>query len=191
MNISPFLFSPKVCNSAKVALAVFGMLCLSGCLISPFYGQKFPSRADAIPFTLYTTDKSKSITIECAKASAHGGPYNGNNSYQAVATVWPSTQGMRDPSGNTVYSASTSKVLPSDCFRYYNYSDSYDYITVVRVLQGGSDQQIYTFDEPGLACLGQWTGSGRSWFSWLNKNCQKKYINTGETIRTVFLRAGI
>ncbi len=173
----------------KASLTVLAITALSGCLISPFYGQNFSSRSAEIPFTLYTTDKNSPVTIECAKASAHGGPYNGDSSYQLVKTIWPSTQASLDPSGNPIYVASTEKALPADCFRYYDYSGAYDYITVVRVLQNGSNNNIYTFDKAGLACLGEWIGKGPNWFSWLNKGCYKKYSNTGNTIRTVFLKA--
>ncbi|MFK7992639.1 MAG: hypothetical protein AB8B87_00780 [Granulosicoccus sp.] len=172
----------------KASTVVVALATLTGCLISPYYGQKFLSRSEKIPFTVYTVDKTKPITIECGKASAHGGLYSGE-SYQLVKTVWPSTQGMLDPDGNKIYSASTEQALPSDCFRYYNYPDAYDYITVVRVLQNGSDSGIYTFDKAGLACLGEWTGKGRGWFNWLSKGCYKVYSNTGGTIRTVFLKA--
>lgn len=178
-----------IAKLSKICIAGLALATLSGCLISPYYGQKFPSRSAEIPFTVYTTSKSKPITIECAKASAHGGPYNGDSSYQLVKTIWPSSQGSYDPSGNLIYSASVEQALPSDCYRYYNYSDAYDYITVVRVLQDGSDTSIYTFDKAGLACLGEWIGKGPSWFNWLNKNCHKVYSNTGNTIRTVFLKA--
>ena len=174
---------------AKSAVAALALTTVSGCLISPYYGQKFSSRSEAIPFTVYTTDKNKPITIECAKASAHGGPYNGAGSYQLVKTIWPASQGMLDPSGNKIYSASAEQVLPSDCFRYYDYADAYDYITVVRVLQDGSDNSIYTFDKAGLECLGKWIGKGPNWFHWLNKGCYKVYSNTGGTIRTVFLKS--
>lgn len=173
----------------KASLAAIAISSLSACLISPYYGQKFSSRSSEIPFTVYTADKSKPITIECAKASAHGGPYNGDGSFQSVATVWPATQGMLDPSGNKIYSASTETALPADCYRYFNYPDDYDYITVVRVLQGGSSNAIYTFDKAGLECLGKLIGEGVNWFHWLNKGCHKVYSNTGSTIRTVFLKA--
>jgi len=137
---------------AKVSIIGLALTTLSACLISPYYGQKFSSRSDEIPFTVYTTTKNDPITIECAKASAHGNPYNGDSSY-------------------------------------HNYPDAYDYITVVRVLQGGSNSAIYTFDKAGLACLGEWIGKGPTWFNWLTKGCNKVYSNTGNTIRTVFLKA--
>ncbi len=172
----------------KASITVVALTTLSGCLISPYYGQKFSSRSAEIPFTVYTADKNKSITIECAMASAHGGPYN-SSPYQLVATVQPATQGMLDPGGRIIYSASTEQALPTECYRYYNYSDEYDYITVVRVLQDGSDEAIYTFDKTGLECVSEWIGKSRNWFSWLSKGCHQVYSNTGGTIRTVFLRA--
>ncbi len=172
----------------KASIAVVALITLSGCLISPYYGQKFSSRSAEIPFTVYTADKSKPITIECGQASAHGGLYSGS-SYQLVKTVWPASQGMLDPMGGKIYSASTDEVLPSDCFRYYDYSDAYDYITVVRVLQDGSDNAIFIFDKAGLECVGNWVGKTRNWFGWLSKGCHKVYSNTGGTIRTVFLKA--
>jgi hypothetical protein len=175
----------------KLSVVIISIVCLglTGCLTSPFYSQKFSSRSDEIPFTVWTLNKSKPITIECAKASAHGGPVNGPSSYQHVTTIWPDNQGMLDSNGLTVYAASKNQVLPSACWRYYNYPDQYDYITVVRVLQDGSASGIYTFDKPGLECLGKWNGKGARWLGWLGHNCQKKYVNTGGDIKTVFLKA--
>ncbi|MFK7893497.1 MAG: hypothetical protein AB8B63_21960 [Granulosicoccus sp.] len=101
----------------------------------------------------------------------------------------PASQGMFDPSGNPIYSASTEESLPVDCFRHYDYPDAYDYITVIRVLQDGSNSEIYTFDKSGLACLGEWIGKGPNWFHWLSKGCHRVYSNSGNIIRTVMLRA--
>lgn len=189
MSTSAFHRASTASKMLRILISSSVVFALSGCLISPYSGQKLSSRSADIPFTVYTTDKTKPITIECAKSSAHGNPYNGNSSYQLVKTVWPASQGMLDPGGNVVYSASTKESLPSDCFRYYNYSDAYDYITVIRVLQDGSDSAIYTFDKSGLACLGEWIGKGPNWFHWLGKGCHRVYSNTGNIIRTVMLRA--
>ena len=172
----------------RAAMLGLVLTTLAGCLISPYYGQKFSSRSAEVPFTLWTTDKTKPVTLECGKASAHGGLLSGET-YQHMTTLYPDNQGVLDPNGNRVYTASTKQVIPESCWRYYNYSDAYDYITVVRVLQDGSDSSIYVFDKPGLACLGEWVGKGANWFNWLSHSCQKKYINTGGTIRTVFLKA--
>lgn len=189
MSVSIFSKDRFAVKALRLTTLSFAVVAVTGCLISPYSGQKFSSRSDDIPFTVYTADKTKSITIECAKATAHGNPYNGDGSYQLVKTIWPATQGMRDPSGNVIYSASTNESLPPDCFRYYDYADEYDFITVIRVLQDGSDSAVYTFDKSGLACLGDWTGAGRNWFHWLSKGCHRVYTNTGGVIRTVMLRA--
>jgi hypothetical protein len=176
---------------AKLSVVIISIVCLglTGCLTSPFYSQKFSSRSDEIPFTVWTFDKTKPITIECAKALANGNPFNGPSSYQHVTTILPDNQGMLDANGLKVYVASTKKVLPASCWRYFNFPDQHDYITVIRVLQDGSDTGIYTFDKPGLECLGKWNGKGANWLGWFGHNCNKKYINTGGDIRTVFLKA--
>lgn len=176
---------------SKFYILIISIICLglSGCLTSPFYGQKFSSKSDEIPFTVWTFDKTKSVTIECAKASAHGNPHDGASSYQHVTTIWPDNQGMLDADGLTVYAASKKQALPESCWRYYDYPDQYDYITVVRVLQDGKDSSIYTFDKAGLECLGKWNGNGANWLGWFGHNCNKKYINTNGPIRTLFLKS--
>ena len=171
-------------NLLRISLIFISVAIVSGCLISPYYGQKFSSRSAEIPFTLYTTDNTKSITIECAEATAHGNAYG---RYHLVVTIWPSTQGIRDPNGGIIYSASTEQALPDDCYRDFGYPDGYDYITVVRVLQNGSSDAIVTFDKDGLSCLGEGIGKGASWFNW--NSCYKVNPNTGSATRTVFLRA--
>ena len=172
----------------KVSFALFTLTTLSACLItSPYYDQTFSSRSDAIPFTVYTADGNTPITIECAQANAHRHRLS-SRPYQEVATVQPATQGILDPSAGKIYSASTALVLPTECYRNYPQfsDDDYDWITVVRVSQEGSG--MLTFDQAGLACLGEWVGKERNWFSWLNYNCNKRY-SSGDAYRHVFLRA--
>jgi hypothetical protein len=181
--------APTRLMSSKLCTLIILITCLglSGCITSPFYGQKFASKSDEIPFTVWTYDKSKPVTIECAKASAHGGPFNGPSSYQSVASIMPDNQGMLDSKGSTVYAASIKKALPANCWRYYNYPDQYDYITVIRVLQDGKDNTVFTFDKAGLACLGEKIGMSISWSGGLS--CIKRYSNTNKPIHTVFLKA--
>lgn len=172
------------------SLVVTTLVILGGCITSPYYAQIFDSRSDPIPFQIWTTDKNQDITIECAKASAHGNPYNGEGSYQLVATLTPASEGLLDADGNSIYQASGQAVLPSDCWRNYHYNNGVNWITVVRVLQGtNGDDLIYTFDKAGLKCLGEKNGQHASWFGWLGDGCEKTYINTGEPIRTLFLQA--
>lgn len=161
----------------------------TGCLTSPFYGQVFQDRSNPVPFQLWTLDKTKEVTVECAPASAHGGPYDGEGAYQLLHTFSPSQQPSYDPQGNEIYSAGVKLSLPNSCWRYYSYPDGTNYITVVRVRQGGSDSGLFTFDQAGLECLGGWIGKAGQWFGWLGKGCEKRYINTGGVIRTVFLKA--
>lgn len=165
------------------------LLSFSGCLTSPYYGQIIEQRGQSVPFQLWTLDKTQSVTIECAQASAHGGPYEGEGSYQLVSSFMPNEQASYDPQGNAVYSAGIKVALPPSCWRYYSYPDGANYITVARVRQGGSDSGVYTFSSEGLSCLGGWIGKAGQWFGWLGKNCEQKYINTGGVIRTVFLKA--
>ena len=165
------------------------MLGLTGCITAPFYSQQFKTRFDAVPFTFWTFNKTSSVTVECAQASAHGGPLYGDGSYQAVKTVWPNTTGSRDSFNSVVYNASTTLNIPSNCWRNYSYADGTQWITVLRVKQGGSTSSVYTFDKDGLECMGKWNGRVASWTGWLAHQCNKKYINTGNAIRTVFLKA--
>lgn len=80
-------------------------------------------------------------------------------------------------------------VIPSSCWRNYHYSDGTNYITVVRITQGSLGQNsIYTFDKNGLGCLGEWVGKNGI-FGWFGKGCEKRYINTNNAVRTVFLKA--
>ncbi len=183
--------TPKRLVSSKLCTVIISIICLglSGCITSPFYGQKFSSKSDEIPFTVWTFDKTQPVTIECAKASAHGGVYSLSPAFHNVATIFPDNQGMFDANGLKVYAASTKKVLPAACWRNYDFPGPHDYITVIRVLQNGSDSSIYTFDKPGLECLGKWIGNGASWVSWLSHSCNKKYLGTDDPIRTVFLKA--
>lgn len=159
---------------------------LTGCITSPFYGQQMQSRFDPVPFTFWTFDKNNSVTVECAQASAHGNAYG---SYQPVDTVWPGNKGQLDPKGLMVYDASKNLNIPSSCWRYYNLGGGTNWITVLRVKQNGSDGAVYTFDKAGLECLGKWNGNKASWTGWLAYGCNKKYSNTGGTIRTVFLKS--
>lgn len=175
-------------DSKCTAVGTF-QLSLSGCITSQYYAQIFAYTSDQIPFQLWTTDKTKSFTIECAKANAGGGPIDGDISYQLVTTVSPEQKALLDPKGNSVFHASKKIALPFACWRNYAYNDGsgVTLITVVRIKQGGSDGAIFTFDKAGLACMGQHMGLEANWFGW--SNCQKKYINGGGTIRTVFLKA--
>ena len=190
-NLSKIMHKKVSIKATSIAILGAMTLGLSGCLISPYYAQTFTSKSNNIPITLFTFDKDHPVTIECARASAHGGPFDGDSSYQPVTTIMPASQGMRDANGATVYSASTQQVLPASCWRYYDYPDNFDYITVLRVKQNGSDSNIYTFDKAGLECLGKWNGQAASWTGWLSHSCNKKYLGTTNPIRTVFIRAGI
>ncbi|NOX43696.1 MAG: hypothetical protein GXP19_08215 [Gammaproteobacteria bacterium] len=176
-------------KKTSLLLAPALVLGLTGCITSPFYGQQMKSRFDPVPFTFWTFDKTKSVTVECAKASAHGGPYNGNGSYQPVETIWPTNKGQLDSFGSMVYDASKNVDIPSACWRNYDLGGGTNWITVLRVKQNGSDNGVYTFDKAGLECMGKWNGKNASWTSWLSHNCNKKYINTGDHIRTVFLKS--
>jgi hypothetical protein len=173
----------------RIASIMVLLIIFTGCLTSPYYAQIFDSRSTQIPFQLWTTDKNNNIILECAQASAHGGPYNGDGSYQPLSTITPSQNASYDPKGGEIYSAGKKVVIPDACWRYYNYPDGANYITVIRIKQNGSDGSVFTFDKAGLECMGSWIGSTANWFGWLGKNCEKKYINTGGTIRTVFLKA--
>jgi hypothetical protein len=179
-------------NSILAGIIIATLLVFGGCITSPYYAQIFETRSDAIPFQIWTADNKQNITIECAKASAHGNPINGMDSYQIVATLTPSSQGLLDANGEVIYQASSETVLPSECWRHYSYSDGVNWITVVRVLQGTlEDDLMYTFDKNGLQCLGQHSGENASWFGWWGASCAKTYINTGKPIRTIFLKAKI
>lgn len=198
MNTLNTVFSLIRTNSV-VKKAMFGtlpfvtvpivLLGLSGCITAPFYGQQMNSRTTQVPFTFWTFNKTGSVTVECAKASAHGGPYNGPDSYQLIKTISPNIKGALDSFKSEVFNASTKLDIPNSCWRYYSYPDGTNYITVLRVKQAGSDSSVYTFDKAGLECMGKWNGKSASWTAWLSHSCQKRYSNTGNTIKTVFLKA--
>ena len=176
-------------KAALIGATMTALILLSGCLTSPYYGQIFNARTDLIPFEIWTYDKNQNITLECAQASAHGGPLNGGGSYQPLTTVNPPNQAHFDYKGDEIYHAGKQVVIPSSCWRYYPYSDGTNYITVVRINQGTLEQDsIYTFDKNGLGCLGEWVGK-KGFYGWFGKGCEKRYTNTNNAIKTVFLKA--
>lgn len=176
-------------NTKRRLAAIVAMAgTLGGCITSPYYAQIFNSRDTQIPVQIWTTDKNEIFTLECAGASPHGGPYDGDQSYQFLATIAPSPREHYDYKGTTVYQASGHVVIPDVCWNDYSYPDGANWITVIRVTQGshGSDW-IFTYDKAGLGCLGQ--GTGANGFGNSMSTCAKKWVNTGDLIRTVFLKA--
>jgi hypothetical protein len=174
---------------ARLALVLAAAAPVLGCLTSPYYAQTFDERWGQVPFQVWTVDKTQSVTLECAPASAHGGPYDGEGSYQFLATLTVSPREHYDYKGGYVYQASGKVVIPDACWRGYSYPDGANFITVVRITQGSNgDNAIFTYDKAGLECFGARVGE-HGIGGGTAGNCHKKYINTGGPIKTVFLRA--
>lgn len=173
-----------------LAFTMASTVALSGCLTSPYYGQKFDSRYVNVPFQFWTTDRDQLVTLECGKASGHGGLLDGQ-SYQPMTTMRPSRQPHYDyKSGDhVIYQASKKHVIPVDCWRSVSFSGEQQYITVIRITQGSKgDSSVYTYNRTGLKCLGEWAGF-QGFFSSLGKGCEMKWRGTDDPIRTLFLKA--
>jgi hypothetical protein len=184
INITP----PRLILSRFYTLIIL-IVCLglSGCITSPFFNQEFSSRSDEIPFTVWTFDKTKPVTIECAPLRGAFSVVPAGTVYRHVATISPDDQGMLDAEGQIIYSVSTKQVLPRDC--WHNLRNRPGYSSSIRVLQDGSDSGIFTFDKPGLECLGRWIGHKASWVGWFGHNCNKNFLGTTTAIKSVLIKA--
>lgn len=182
---------PRIGVVAKVTGAAIAALTLNGCLLtSPFWNQAFVNHTAKVPIQAFTTDKSKQVKFECAKAF-HGGlhPSPASASWVLVAKVSPQGQALLSPLGGIIYGASTSTTLPAGCWRQDGGNDLW--YAAIRATQGsgGSILKYNTFDKIGLECLGRENGKITSWLGWIGKGCTKTYSNSNSNIPYVIFRA--
>lgn len=168
---------------------------LGGCIItSPYWNEEFASKATAVPLQAFTTNKDLAVKFECSQAY-HGGlyPFGGPEVWVQVASVMPSQQPLFDPQGGKVYGAGSSLVLPAACWHAdaaYNPPLHYSAIRASQTSpSGGVSSFTYTYDKPGLGCLGQATGSHANWFAAGVSSCAQKYSNSSTPIPFVIFRA--
>lgn len=161
-----------------VAIAT-SVLFLHGCLLtSPYWNQEFSDHTAAVPLQAWTTDKTKTVKFECAKAF-HGGlyPSAGAATWITIDNINPQQNGLRDSYKALVYGAGKTSALPSGCWRQ-DPGNSIYYAAVRASHMGSSKVEYHTFTKTGLECLGRENGKAASWFGWLNKGCQSapKYV---------------
>ena len=188
MPTTPITFRGRV---ARALLASTVTLAFGGCVFdSPYWAQTFATTTTAIPIQTWTTDKTRTVKIECSKAY-HGGlyPFGGPETWTLVTNITPSANASYDPMNGTIYSAGKSMVLPAAC---WNADGAYSpplYMTALRATQltaSGSTQTYFVFDSAGLECLGRENGKGKSWFSWVSQNCHMTY--SGSTTQLPYVR---
>ncbi|BFM05405.1 hypothetical protein [Halioxenophilus aromaticivorans] len=189
MNCVPKFFASKhggkksrLIGVARLTAVAGLMVSLTGCyLTSPIWGENFDERGDTIRFQSWTTDKNKSVAIQCAKAT-HYGLYTGGGDpeWNVVTNITPTSRPSYDSTtaGVNLYSAGKTAVVPESCWHYdgvYN-----KWVTAIRAQQGSYAPR--GFDAAGLECLGREVGKARSWFGFLNKGCVLTYSNSSNTI---------
>ncbi len=169
-----------------IALAATS-LSLTACVFdSPYWAQTFATTTTAVPMQAWTTDSTRVVKIECSKAY-HGGlyPFGGPEVWTFVTNITPSSNASWDPTNGVVYSAGKQMVLPAACWNADNAYTPALYMTALRATQltaSGSTQTYKVFDAAGLECLGREIGKGKSWFAWINKNCDLKYSGSSTSI---------
>ena len=182
-----------ICQRLFYGLALaFG---LGACSVtSPYWGYEPASTSTAIPFQAFATSTATPVVVECADdTNAHGWPTDGEASYIVAASLPVSTSAMLDSTGGKIYSASGNVVLPSTCWKYFGewgfWQANIRVSQVVPAIGGGTTKRIYSsYDLTGLACLGQKTGAGASWFAALGQGCEKTYLDSDEQIPYIVLR---
>lgn len=186
--------SDRFCAPLKRTIVkLFGpamaLVILSGCMTSPYWNQEFEDRTELIPLQSFTTDKTKVVKFECAKAF-HGGLYpdNGSAVWVLIDTVMPTQQSLKDSFGSKIYGAGIKRVLPDSCWRLDGANSVW--YSSVRATQGtGSNlQKFSTFDREGLECLGRENGKATRHTGYLSKGCVKTYSNSNEGIPYVIFR---
>ncbi len=172
---------------ATLAVAVT----LGGCVFdSPYWAQTFATTTASIPIQTWTTDKTRTVKIECSK-SYHGGlyPFGGPEVWTLVTNITPSTNASYDPMSGVIYSAGKSMVLPAACWNADNAYSPPLYMTSLRATQltsSGGTQTYFVFDPAGLECLGRENGKAKSWFGWISANCAMTY--SGSTTQLPYVR---
>jgi hypothetical protein len=155
---------------------------------SPHWDYVPESTAAPIPFQAWAVSNANPVKIECANdTSAHGGPAAGEASYILVANVTPSSTASLDPSGGTVYSASTTQALPAACWKYFSDYDFWQANVRLSQVVDGTKVIFSSFDKPGLECLGKEVGKARSWLGFFDK-CEKRYLGSDDKIPYIVLR---
>lgn len=175
----------------KFTAGAAAVMSLTGCLLtSPFWNQEFSDHTKPVPLQAFTTDKSKPVKFECAKAF-HGGlyPSEGSASWVLVSDVSPQSEPLLDSFGAKVYGASKSTALPAACWRQDPGNNMW--YAAVRATQGAGASLVKykTFSKAGLECLGHETGKGTSWFGYMGKGCTQTYSGSSTEIPYVIFRA--
>ena len=190
--------SKKVLSRSKISIYTMrivgvtaALLTLNGCLLtSPYWNQQFSSHTAVVPLQAWTTDKTKQVKFECAKAF-HGGlyPSAGTASWVHISTVGPQQQSLKDSFGAKVYGAGKKTALPASCWRQ-DPGNSVWY-AAVRATQASTSGTVsyQNFNKAGLECLGQKNGKATSWFGWIGKGCVATYSGSTTPIPYVIFRA--
>ncbi len=194
LEITTTRISDRFCAPLKLTIVkLFGLamalLTLSGCMTSPYWNQEFEDRTGLIPLQSFTTDKTKVVKFECAKAF-HGGLYpdEGSAEWVLIDTVMPSQQSLKDSFGSKIYGAGIKRVLPDSCWRQDG-SNSVWYSSVRATQGSGSNLRNFsTFDRDGLECLGRENGKATRYSGYIGKGCVKTYFESTEPIPYVIFR---
>ena len=178
-------------HRGRLATASICALLMTGCVFdSPYWAQTFATTTTTVPMQTWTTDKTRTVKIECSQAS-HAGlyPWGGPEVWNLVTNITPSTNASYDPLNGVVYSAGKSMSLPAACWHADGAYSPPKYMTALRATQltaSGSTQVYQVFDAAGLECLGREIGKGKSWFAWINKGCALTY--SGSTTPIPYVR---
>jgi hypothetical protein len=179
----------------KAAAGVGLAMSLSGCLLTlPYWNQSFNNHTDAVRVQAWTDYSGNPIRIQCSPAH-HGGLYQpfGQPTWTLVEAITPTTPGVVDSDGFTIYSVSRNLPLPAACWRQ-DPSNSIWY-TALRARQrapnpfsGEMEGRIFdTHDRAGLECLGRSVGNKASWLGYAGERCQ--LTSSGSTIKHVIIHA--
>jgi len=178
-------------SAVRAIGAVIVLVTLSGCLLtSPYWNQEFDDHTAVTPLQAWTTDKTKRVKFQCAKAF-HGGlyPSAATATWVLVTKVNPGQQPLNDSFGGNIYGAGIKTALPASCWRL-DPGNSLWYAAVrARQGSGSSTVKYQTFNKAGLECLGHENGKATSWFGWITKGCVQTYSGSTTPIPYVIFRA--
>jgi len=163
------------------------LLC-SGCVTTPYWNQEFADHTAPIPIQTWTPNGTAPVKIECSKASHAGLSPWPSGSWIHVVDIDPSlSTPSYDTKGTVTYSAGVKMVLPSACWN----SEYGTWYSAIRAsYQDGSlTRKFYTFDDDGLACLGEEIGKDRVSNGWMNAGCHMTFRGTSTAVNYVIFKA--